>query len=147
MKTKFLSLAVTALITGSLCIGCQSSTEKVENAEKDLIQANSELDKANEEYLKDIDTYRTKMNEKVIENEKSIADFKARVEHEKRVAKADYIKKIVALEQKNTDIKKKMDDYKAEGKEKWEAFKLEFGQDMDALGKALIELTVPKTVK
>lgn len=30
-----------------------------------------------------------------------------------------------------------MDDYKADGKEKWELFKAEFSHDMDELGKAL----------
>lgn len=141
MKTKILSLAITTLIAGTMFIGCQSSSEKVESAQKDFLKANSELNKANEEYLKDIAAYRKKMDEKVAENDKSLIDFQARVEHEKKEAKADYIKKIVALQQKNTDIKKKMDDYKAEGKEKWELFKIEFNREMDELGNALKALT------
>lgn len=147
MKTKILSLAIIIIIAGTMLSGCQSSSEKVENAQNNYIKANDELNKANEEYLKDIEDYRKKMDKKVTENNKSITEFKARIEHEKRVAKADYIKKIVALEQKNSDIKKKMDEYKAEGKEKWESFKLDFGHEMDELGKALIELTGTKTVK
>lgn len=141
MKTKILSLAITTLIAGTMFIGCQSSSEKVESAQKDFLKANSELNKANEEYLKDIAAYRKKMDEKVAENDKSLVDFQARVEHEKKEAKADYIKRIVALQQKNTDIKKKMDDYKAEGKEKWELFKIEFNHEMDELGNALKALT------
>ena len=39
-------------------------------------------------------------------------------------------------------MKKKMDDYKAEGKEQWEAFKTEFSHDMDELGQAFKDLTV-----
>lgn len=147
MKIKILSMAITTLIAGTMLTSCQSSTEKVEDAQKNFVKANDDLNKANEEYLKDIEDYRKKMAEKVAENDKSLAEFKARVDHEKKAAKADYIKKIVALEQKNSDIKKAMEDYKAEGKEKWEIFKLKFSHDMDELGKGLIELAGIKTVK
>ena len=43
-------------------------------------------------------------------------------------------------------MKRKMDDYKEEGKEKWETFKTEFTHDMDELGTAFKNLTV-KNVK
>ena len=36
----------------------------------------------------------------------------------------------------------KMDNYKEEGKEKWEVFKVEFNNDMDNLGKTFKDLTV-----
>jgi len=64
----------------------------------------------------------------------------------KKEAAADYKIKVDELEQKNSDLKKQMDDYKAEGKEKWEKFKTEFGHDMDELGNAFKDFTV-KNVK
>ena len=39
-----------------------------------------------------------------------------------------------------------MDDYKVEGKDKWEKFKTEFSHDMDELGKGFKDLTV-KNIK
>ena len=39
-------------------------------------------------------------------------------------------------------MKKKMDDYKAEGKDKWNEFKIEFNRDMEEIGKAFKDLTV-----
>jgi hypothetical protein len=39
-------------------------------------------------------------------------------------------------------MKMKMDNYKEEGKDKWEIFKTEFSHDMDALGKSFKDLTV-----
>ena len=57
-------------------------------------------------------------------------------------AKADYHNKIMELEQKNSDMKKKLDDYKTEGKQKWEIFKTEFSHDMDELGKAFNDFIV-----
>lgn len=57
-----------------------------------------------------------------------------------RKATADMIeannKKITVLEQKNSDLKKKLDDYKVEDKEQWEKFKVEFSKDMNDLGTA-----------
>ena len=50
------------------------------------------------------------------------------------------------MEQKNTDLKRRLDDYKQDGKENWEKFKIEFNRDMDELGKAFKDLTV-KNVK
>lgn len=35
-----------------------------------------------------------------------------------------------------------MDEYKADSKEQWDAFKAEFNRDMDELGIALKDLTV-----
>src|ERR1035437_6875337 len=70
----------------------------------------------------------------------------AKIKHEKKEAKAEYKKTIDKLEQKNSDKKKKLDDYKADGKEKWELFKTDFNKGMDEIGKSLKDLTA-KNVK
>ena len=46
------------------------------------------------------------------------------------------------FEQKNNDMKRKLEDYKEEGIEQWNSFKSEFKKDLDELGKALKNLTV-----
>ena len=43
-------------------------------------------------------------------------------------------------------MKKRLEEYKDEGQEKWTSFKSEFNHDMDELGKAFKDLTV-KNVK
>lgn len=132
-------------VTGALLTSCNNSSEKVENAEKNVAQANVDLVKANDEYAADLAKYKQEADDKFNANMKSIEEFNMRIEHDKKEAKADYKKKIAELEQKNTDMKKKMDEYKAEGKEKWETFKTEFSNEMDSLGKSLKDLTAPKT--
>ena len=64
------------------------------------------------------------------------------MENEKQDAKEDYKKKINELEQKNSDIKKRMDDYKAGSKEEWEKFKSEFNHDMQELGQAFLDFNI-----
>ncbi len=142
MKKSIFVLTASALISAGILTSCNTSAEKVENAQDNVTEATLDLKKANEEYLQDIENYRKETAAKIAANDQSIAEFNARVENEKNEAKADYKKKIAELEQKNSDIKKKMEEYKAEGKEKWELFKTEFSRDMDELGKAFKDLTV-----
>jgi hypothetical protein len=104
------------------------------------------LDIAQAEYMADMAKYKTETAEKIAANDLIIKDFNDRIASQKKDAKVEYKQKVASLEQKNTDMKKKMDDYKLEGKENWEKFKTEFNHDMDELGKAFKDLTV-KNVK
>jgi hypothetical protein len=144
MKIKTLTI-VQALTISTLVffmVACSTPAEKVVNAEANVKAANKELNDANAAQLAEMEAYRKEVAEKIAANNASIAAFNKRVESEKSEAKADYRKKITALEQKNTDMKKKLDDYKADGKDKWKVFKAEFSRDMDELGKAFKDLTV-----
>lgn len=144
MKRTIAAMAAGIFLTGVILTSCNTPAEKVENAENKVAEANKDLDKANAEYLADVANYKKATADKIEANEKSIAEFKARIANEKNETKADYDKKIVELEQKDSDMKKRMDDYKVEGKEKWEIFKAEFSHSMDELGKAFKDLTVKK---
>jgi hypothetical protein len=146
MKKSILTLAAVAFMTATTLTSCNSPAKKVEEAQRDVNEANKDLAKANEEYLADIESYRKETDEKIAANDRSIAEFNSRIKEQKREAAADYKLKIAKLEQKNSDMKKHLDEYKAEGKEKWEKFKTEFNHDMEELGKAFKDLTV-KNVK
>jgi hypothetical protein len=47
---------------------------------------------------------------------------------------------VAVLEQKNRDLKKKLDDYKDEGQGTWEEFKTNCKHDMDGTGKTMTDL-------
>jgi len=142
MKKSILALAACAVISGAMMTGCNSSAEKVVNAQENVDQANKDLELANKEYQKDVARYRQETAEKIAANNASIIEFNARVAHEKKAARADYKKKIAVLEQKNSDMKLRMDNYKENGKDKWLIFKAEFTHDMDEMGKAFKDLAV-----
>ncbi|MBK6834316.1 MAG: hypothetical protein IPG89_08610 [Bacteroidetes bacterium] len=145
MKKSILVFAVTTLIIGSTLTSCNTTAEKVENAEEKVTEANVDLDKANKEYIEEIVKYRVEKAEAIAANEKSIAEFKARIEKDKKGAKAEYVAKVAELEKKNTDMKYKMDNYKEEGKEGWILFRDEFTHDMIELAKAVNEFNVNNT--
>jgi len=142
MKKTILTLAASTFMAGAIMISCKSPAEKVEQAQSNVVEANQDLSRANQEYLLDVESYRSEAADKIAANEESIKEFKLRIQNQKKAAKADYEKKIKELEQKNTDVKKKVDDYKAEGKEQWESFKAELSHDMDLIGKAFKDLTL-----
>ena len=92
--------------------------------------------------FQDIQNYKKVNEDRIASNNQLIADFKSRIANEKKAVKDEYNKKIAELEQKNADTQKKLNEYKADSKEKWEMFKSEFNRDMDELGTALSNLTV-----
>lgn len=146
MKKTMSFLTATTFAVAIILTGCDSSSEKVENAQDDVTKATIALDEANKEYLADIEKYRVETAEKILANEKNIMELNLLIANEKKEARADYKKKMDELEQKNTTLKNKMLEYKESGKENWEKFKMEFNHDMEELGTAFKALTV-KNVK
>ena len=141
MKKTILTLVASIFMIGAILISCNTPAEKVEIAEDNVAEANKQLDEANQAYLADIEAYKQATAAKIEANTKSITEFNARIEKDKKSAKVEYAKKIAELEQKNTDMKKNLDDYKAEGKDKWETFKEDFSRRMDELGNSIKDLT------
>jgi DNA anti-recombination protein RmuC len=142
MKYSIFLLAVFSIYTSSMLTSCDSPAKKVDNAQENLTVAKEELAKAKQDYLLDIENYKRQNAEMIAANNKSIAEFNAKTEREKKEVKADYKIKIAELEKKNSDMQKKLDSYKTDNQDQWENFKAEFSRDMDKLGLALKDLTV-----
>ena len=145
MNKSIAIITATSLLAITMLTSCNSPAQKVENAQENVSEAKQDLEKANAEFARDMENYRRETNEKIDANNKSIAEFNSRIQNKKNAAKADYQNTVTALEQKNTDLKKRMDDYKEDGKENWEKFKIEFNHDMEKLGQAFKDLTVKNT--
>jgi len=138
MKTTRKILASLLIGIAFFAFSCQgNSAEKLKAAQEEADEADENLIIANEEFRADMENYKQASEVQISENEQSIIAFKARIANSKKEAKEDYNKKIDALEQKNTDMKLKLERYQIEGKDQWEAFKVEFSNDMDELGNAI----------
>lgn len=143
MKKSYLINKTILIIFLFAVVSCQSSTsKKLKDAKADVIEADENIKVAQDDYLDDMDNFKKETKTQISENQKSINEFKAPIAEGKKEAKADYDDKVNALEQKNSDMKRRMDEYKLEGKDHWNSFKKEFNHDMDELGKALKDLTV-----
>jgi F0F1-type ATP synthase membrane subunit b/b' len=140
MKKSILTLTTVVFLTGASLTSCNNSAEKVEKAEENVQEANQDLAKAQNEYMEDMENYRREMTVKFDENDKNIRDFNDRIVNEKKDAKGEYKKRLTELEEKNNEMRRRMTDYKADGKDNWESFKAEFNRDMEELGQAFKDL-------
>lgn len=149
MKNTLLMSAAIVMMAGTVLTSCQSSAKKVENAQENVQDAKDNVDVANQELnqvlIDSIQQFKMESDEKINNNEKKIAEFKARIAQEKKENRANYEKKLAELEQKNSDMKMKLAGYNEKSQEKWTAFKIEFNHDMDELGQAFKDLTVKNT--
>lgn len=122
------------IILGASC--ASSPSEKIEESKNELAEASEDLVKAREDYLVDMKAYKIEIGEKIKTNEESLKSF--------RELRANYERKIDALEMKNLEMKTKLDEHKVEGKAQWNSFKTEFNQDMNELETALNKLDMKK---
>lgn len=153
-KTKKISTLIFGLASVAKAVivfnGCKSPAKDKETtntgeAKENLVEAKESLDEAKKEYVLRYEAFKLESDNKIAENEKVIAELKAKAKMESNAAKQDFEKELAALEQKNQSLKEKMSYYKDEGDDEWESFKVEFDQDMDSLGRALKDLTKNNT--
>lgn len=138
-RVKMIALGLT-LTAGTIVTSCSTPAEKVEKEQTNVENAEDDLIEANKEYFEEIEEYKREKSEKIAANDKTIMEFKARIDAQKKEAKNDYVKKITELENKNSDLKMKMENYKEDGKANWEKFQNEFNKEMEDLGNSFNEI-------
>jgi len=150
MKKTLFTLAITTFIAGTFLTGCQNTSKKEETAQENVEDARENLDDAKEE-LSDArkvatedewNAFKASTNATITENEMKIAEMKASMKKTEKSIEDEYAEKIEILEQKNNDIKVKIETYKNDTSSDWESFKLEYNRDMDELGQAMKNLTI-----
>jgi len=141
MKNSILLFSI--LVT--FVFGCTSSEKKVENATEDLKEAKAELSQEQKDSVADYLSFKRGIEERIEANEKGIEAYKMSIDNSKEKIREAGQKQVDELQQRNINMRKKLADYKANGKDNWEAFKIEFNHDMDDLGEALKNLTIKNT--
>jgi predicted nucleic acid-binding Zn-ribbon protein len=141
MKTSCVVFAVIGSMAGTLLTGCgKTSEQKIDKVKETVGEATQELKDARTKFLADWQTFKRESEQAIAANEKRIDAFKEKMERAGSKVKAKYSKEVAVLEQKNRDLKRKLEEYKDEGQSRWEQFKTNFKHDMDGLGKTMKEL-------
>ena len=140
MKTKMVARNLIGFLLCIMAISCQPGQKKVENAQEEVEKSQQDLKKAQEEFNMDYQKFKLETENKILDNEKKINELKEKKLNVKKEDQTGYNEKIAQLEQKNNELKSKIDAYQFEGKEKWESFQKEFNHDMDELGQAIKDL-------
>ena len=138
MKTRQIIITAAVLANAFLLTGINFAQEtKVEAAKEKVKEAKTELKEAKAENDKDYSEFKTEVDLKISKNEKRIADLKVKISNSDEKDKAEYEKKVDALELRNTELKKKIAEYKYEGGDQWIVFKRGFNKDLKSVGKAI----------
>lgn len=148
MRTTIFNLIITMLMAGTIFTGCQSPAQKEEaaeaklqNAEKNLEAAQNDAEAQKVATAAEWEIFKSETNLTIKKNEISIAQLKIKIKKPGKALDALYAKRIDTLEQKNKELKTRMESYE-KSQSDWEIFKREFNHDMDELGKALEDLTI-----
>ncbi len=150
-KVIFMLVVITACTTGIIFTGCQTSDQKVDEAKTKVQDAKDDLKEvqqdANEEAVKaataeEWTIFKSESDAKIKANETLIANMKDKMKASGKKMDAVYEKNIDLLEQRNKDMRNRIDAYDNNSKSNWASFKREFNHDMDELGIAFRDLTV-----
>lgn len=150
MKKTILILAVLTIMVGTTIVGCKSTTkeeiesqEKVDVAEQNLKDAKDSLIVAKKAATaEEWQTFKKQTDSVISHNQAQIADLKLKMQKTGNTVDTKYQKNIDVLEQKNKDLKTKINSYKNDANNDWQSFKREFNHDLDEIGQAFKDLTV-----
>lgn len=146
MKTTIYNLTMAAAImVGSIFTGCDSSTEKVDDAQAEVQEAKQDLktaqNKAAEQAEKDARAeewriFKGDAETKINNNEARISELRGKINVSGKTMSSVYENRIKTLEDQNKELRNRIYSYE-NNQTDWEVFKREFNRDMDALGASL----------
>lgn len=141
MKTSIFKFLVLAAVVGMVYISCNNSPkqkeEKLNDAKDEVVDAKEDLAKSKLDSIGDFNKYKESIENKLVENERKIAELKAKNTSKVKSTQELYVKQLDKLEMKNAELKHKIEDYKQGPEQKWELFKIDFNKDVDDLGKSI----------
>ncbi len=150
MKKRIWVLAIVSIVAAPIINGCQTQSEKVENAQVRVQNADSNLKEVQKDSLthaqkatsvEEWKIFRNESQAKIRNNEIRIEALKTKINNNGGYANYTDRERIDSLEIKNKELVTRMDNY-TNGKSDWETFKLEFDRDLDGLGESLQKFTV-----
>jgi len=149
-KTIMLTAAISSMLFVAIS-GCESNNQKTQDAKEKVSIATSELAKAQLKAEMDSmklvngaewELFKNETDSKIQANEIRIAYLRKSLKQSKQAIAKEMNEKISELEEKNKELKSRLLTYdKIQGD--WIEFKREFSKDMDQLGSALKNFTVP----
>lgn len=141
-KTIFTFLMV-MFVAATTFISCKPATKEEEVATENAKEANEELiDAKKTATAEEWKAFKIYGDSIISENNERIAELKLKMKKTGKTINVQYEKSIDALEQKNKDLKVKMETYKNDANADWQSFKREFNHDMNEVGQALKNLRV-----
>jgi hypothetical protein len=153
MKIKMLIPALLSIIiVGAVSMGCESSSEKIQDANEKLRDANKNLATLKRESReeahrlkmeKEWQQYKSECEMTIAENDVKIAELEKAILENKKGYNTEYITKVNELKGENNMLRERIRDYEINSNmSAWEDFKYEVGKDMQDISDAFKNLTI-----
>lgn len=137
MKNNYFILAVILFIAGIFFAGCDNTRD---NTRDDVNKANQDMIDDQYQFDKEWQEFRSDAEVRINDNEKKIAEFKAAMKTTTDKFKARYENEVLTLEQNNIQLRKRLNEYKYDGKNNWDIFKRDFNREVDVVVDALNDI-------
>jgi len=147
MQNKKLRIAIMGILAVvSLTTFAQEDKQAAE-ARKDVVEANKDVAKAKQDLREaktdsaaDYQKFKKESEMKIAANQKEITSLKNKKSKDTKDVREKYDKKVLALDQKNNELKMKIGGSSTTKTSNWTSFKNEFNHDMNELGDAIKDL-------
>lgn len=137
MKKSIFILTTFAIMFAFIAQSCDSSSNEMQRAETDVIEAERDLEIAKSEIEADVRIYRQEMASEIRENNLEIAEIKKQIQRGDNDSKAANEVRIAELERTNDSLKREIDNYSVSDRDSWNTFKDQFGSNMNDLSNSL----------
>jgi predicted RNase H-like nuclease (RuvC/YqgF family) len=145
-KIKLFTINLTIGISSILSCN-ETPKQKLEAAETEVAETQADLDTAKMDFDTEIAHYQRETNDKIGRYSKQLEDFKMNAANEKKLASKEFQKKISALEAKNSEMKKRISEFKADDKMGWYDFRGKCEYDMQCIDKDINNICNPTPAK
>lgn len=148
-KTIFILTAACFLTASMILMGCKTAAQKSEAKKENVVEAKADLELAQKEVTiqeaanaEEWKTFKEESKIRISDNNKRIAELKAKMNEPGSDRDENYAKRISVLEQKNKDMDISIKTFEDSKSSDWQGFKRNFNQGMDDIGKALKDMVV-----
>ncbi len=138
MKHSISILAAFVLTAGIIFSGCDSPSNKMQNAETSVIEANRDLEMAKSEVEAELGIYRAENADRIKDYNRKIGEIRTKINSEADIEVKNRLEnKLADYESIHRELKREIDNYKISGRESWDNFKDSFSSRMNDLGDSL----------
>ena len=133
MKKFHLIITSFAIVAAGIFASCDFSSERMERVQISEIEAGREIGITRSEVQDEIQHFRIEMADKIMENNRSFADIKRKINRGDMTVVVTQETRINELQSENREMKRIIDNYSDLSRHNWDIFKKEFRDDMEAL--------------
>lgn len=138
MKYSIGILTSITLIAAFVLSGCDSPSNQMESSDNSAIEADRDLEMAENEVDAEIQVYRTENENRMREYHRTIEEIKQKISNESDAEVRDRLEtKLAEYEEDHRELTQEMENYRSSGRENWDDFKDGFSDSMDDLGDSL----------